>query len=97
MKNMNKALAAYVEIRQTYFGDNPTKLSLDDLNTELIHKYDELPLVDIALVFQLVKTDHEMLQAKRNVHREPILPTFSAVQHRQCQVLQRNYKSSILN
>lgn len=97
MSNLNKALAAYVEIRQTYFGGTPTNLSLDDLQIVLINKYDELPLRDVALVLQLVKTDHQTLQASRNARREPSLSAYSAVQNRQTGFVQRGYKASTIN
>lgn len=97
MNNLNKALAAYVEIRQTYFGGTPTNLSLDDLQIVLLNEYDELPLRDVALVLQLVKTDHQTLQASRNVRREPSLSAYSTVHHRQPGIVKRGYKASIMN
>lgn len=64
MNQLNPAMAAYVEIRQQYFDTNPTKLSLEQLQVELMNKYDELPIREVALVFQLVKVDHDALQEK---------------------------------
>lgn len=97
MSNLNKALAAYVEIRQAYFGGTPTNLSLDDLQIVLINKYDELPLREVALVLQLVKTDHQALQASRNVCREPNQSAYSTIQNRQTGIVQRGYKASTMN
>ena len=92
MKNLNPALAAYVAVRQDYFGANPTKLSLEDLNVEIMNKYDTLPLIDIALVMQLIKTDYETLHAKVTNHnfREHSTMKFPVVAHRNTRHAQLN-------
>jgi hypothetical protein len=57
-KSISPWLKAAGEIQLKYFGSNPTTLTLQEVQNEVMFTYNELPLREVAVIFTLVASSY---------------------------------------
>jgi hypothetical protein len=53
-KKISPTLAAAADIRMKYFGETPTTLTLKEIKAEVVAEYENLPAIEVAMIFMLI-------------------------------------------